>query len=197
VPQISDFSPDQQSLLIALPYRVGYWVSVSDQSGGEESSVLETRALGEIITSYVEDYCKSEFAQRLLEQTLAHKIQWPVWHAGIDRVLDECRAAMDILTEKLEPKELHSFCLNLMEIGRTVAMAYAEEGAMQKPSPSTSSASLVETMTGWVLSLFGAADSTEEDYDTLDNLRISHTEREALTRIAESLAAGLQWKQAS
>jgi hypothetical protein len=128
MPQLSNFNDDQRQLLIALPYRVGLWVSSSDSSGGNEADEAEMTALTTIVTGFAEDFLKSEFVQRLMEETVAHRADWDKWVENIDEVPAECTRAVDMLSEILDRKELASFKFTMMEIANSVAMAYREAG---------------------------------------------------------------------
>jgi hypothetical protein len=126
MPHLDHFTDDQRTLLVALPYRVGLWVSHSDDAGGKESNEAEMRVLTEIITSFSEDFLKSEFAQELMEETTRRQSEWAEWSDHIQDIPGECARAVGLLSERLDRKELLSFKFNLMEIATDVAMAYRE-----------------------------------------------------------------------
>lgn len=56
---LENFSKEQQDFLVALPYRVGLWISATDDTGGHESDAVEKQALEQVIVAYVEDFCLS------------------------------------------------------------------------------------------------------------------------------------------
>ena len=120
------FTEDQRELLAALPYRTGLLVGEGDETGGADASEAEMRALEAIVTGYVEDFCKSEFVEELMRQTLARKGHWNGWRGNIENVPAECRQAVDLLAAHLDRKQLTAFKHNLMEIAMAVAMAYCE-----------------------------------------------------------------------
>lgn len=123
---LDNFTKEQRDMLVALPYRVGLWISASDSSGGNDADSAELDVLTTIITSFSEDFCKSEFAQALLEETTARRDEWPEWSGNLEDVPGECQRCIDLLAERLERKEVTSFKFNLMEIATDVAMAYRE-----------------------------------------------------------------------
>jgi len=123
---LEDFTKDQRDLLVALPYRVGLWIGSSDDTGGGDADDAEAKALAVIVTGFAEDFCKSEFVQMMMEETVARRGEWPEWTHNLDDVPSECIRATDLLTERLERKEVTSFKLTLMEIATAVAMAYRE-----------------------------------------------------------------------
>ena len=73
-----------EQTLIRLPYRIGYWVSQSDQTGGNQSDDVEQQALEGVILSYGEDVCKSEFTQSVMEKTIAGYDLWHGWRENIE-----------------------------------------------------------------------------------------------------------------
>ena len=123
---LEDFTKDQRDLLVGLPYRVGLWVGLSDSTGGGDADDAEAEALAAIVTGFAEDFCKSEFVQAMIEETVARRSEWKEWTHNLNDVPGECIRATDLLTERLERKEVTSFKLTLMEIATSVAMAYRE-----------------------------------------------------------------------
>lgn len=123
---LEDFTKDQRDLLVALPYRVGCWISASDDTGGGDADEAERQALNVIVTGFAEDFCKSEFVQAMMEETIARESEWEQWTHHLEDVPAECIRATDLLLERLDRKELTSFKLTMMEIATSVAMAYRE-----------------------------------------------------------------------
>jgi hypothetical protein len=121
-----DLSPEIGTLLIKLPYRVGLYISLSDKTGGGKADEAELRALEQVVTYYVEDFCKSEFAQAIMLETLQNKHDWPNWQADIERVPEDCKKVFDALLDQIDVKDYVAFKNNLLEIAIAVAMAYRE-----------------------------------------------------------------------
>jgi hypothetical protein len=124
--KLNDLPDDIRLLVVRLPYRVGFYVSASDKTGGEESDAAEMAALEGIVTFYVEDFCKSEFAQAVMLETIQRKAEWAGWQEKIEIVPEEIRKVLDFLVDKLDGKELTAFKNNLLEIAIAVAQAYRE-----------------------------------------------------------------------
>lgn len=124
--RLSHFSEEQRKALVALPYRTGFWVSVSDESGGAEADESERVALENIVSGFAEDFCKTEVVEQIMQETLAQKTHWAEWEDNIDNVPTECREAIELLADHFDYKEVSSFKNNLMEIAMAVAMAYRE-----------------------------------------------------------------------
>lgn len=113
-------------LIVSLPYRVGLFVSACDSTGGDASAAQELEALATLLTSFTEDTCKSEFAQAVMEETIARRSQWAGWGGDLTLVPADCTRAIDVLADKIDIKHLYAFKQNLIEIATAVAMAYRE-----------------------------------------------------------------------
>jgi hypothetical protein len=179
---LSGFSASQQELLVRLPYRVGVWISESDDVGGADADAQEIQVLQALIVAYVQDFCKTEFVQVVMEETVAQKDKWETWHGDIDQILDECRSVMEFLDDSLSQKEIAAFRDNLIEIGYSVAMAYCEL------NDETSLVVKVSTYLGiWIekirRALTGAGEKAQEEY-----LNISALEQKALDELVQALS---------
>ena len=75
----SQFSRQDELVLISLPYRVGLYVSFSDTTGGFEAQEQEMQSLSNILREFAEDFCKSEFSQKVLMESLRQRALWPAW----------------------------------------------------------------------------------------------------------------------
>lgn len=128
---LHDLPEDIRLLAIRLPYRVGVFISSSDSSGGGESDQAEMLALTNVVTYYVEDFCKSEFAQGVMLETLRYKSEWNGWNENIGNTPQECRQLFDALTGQVDMRDIVAFKNNLLEIAIAVAMAYREFDASE------------------------------------------------------------------
>ncbi|MBL4589680.1 MAG: hypothetical protein JKY11_06360 [Alphaproteobacteria bacterium] len=178
----SNLTASEKELIVRLPYRVGVWISESDDLGGEDADLIEQQALIVIITAYVEDFCKTEFVQRVMEQTVAHKAEWSSWHENIDTVPDECRKVMHFLSGKIPDKEIMAFRANLTEIGYSVAMAYREF------DDEASFTIRIQTYLRLWLERVSALIKGDVVQSQDEFLNISASERIALERLSEVLA---------
>ncbi len=128
IERLNDLSFDDEfkTKLIRLPYRIGFWLSQSDQTGGDASDELEQQALESVILSYGEDVCKSEFTQSIMEKTVRLYEDWDTWTDHIEDVPKECESLIYMLSSEVSPKFLEDFKESLFEIAETVALAYRE-----------------------------------------------------------------------
>ncbi len=164
-------SEGDREKMIALPYRIGLFVSHADTTGGWEAQEAEMQSLNNILRSFTEDFCKSEFVQGLLMQTLASRAQWPGWSHQLDSVPAECVAAMYDLRGVLDKKHLAAFQEMMMEIAFAVAQAFREARQVsQEPKGS------------WLNLILGKPRKAR-----FEHMSISATERAALHSLADAL----------
>lgn len=184
--KLNDLPDDIRLLVVRLPYRVGFYVSASDKTGGDESDAAEMAALEGIVTFYVEDFCKSEFAQAVMLETIQRKAEWDGWQEKIEIVPEEIRKVLDFLVDKLDGKELTAFKNNLLEIAIAVAQAYREFDVSQ---PLTER---VQVYLSILMARIKALVKGQEiqSHDTL--LNISRDEKMAINLLADAL--GIEYR---
>lgn len=180
---LSKLPKDIQDLVIRLPFRVGLYISESDQSGGDESSEAERKALENIVTFYVEDTVKSEFAHEIMLNTLNRKAEWGTWGDNIADVPAQCENVFYEMKDIIEPKEILALKQNLLEVGIAVAQAYCEYNE---------SAGTLDKLELYISLFFKRLQSSfsgsQEDTPSRDyNLNISGAERQAILSLAKTL----------
>ncbi len=184
---LSKLPENVQQICIRLPFRVGLFISESDQTGGDESAEAERKALENIVTFYVEDTVKSEFAHEVMLQTLYQKNNWSVWSENIADVVTECLNLTSYLEEHIDAKEILAFKQNLIEDGLAVAQAYCE---FEKESPQNRQ---VETYVSLFFkklqSIFSGEEKVANDYA----LNISPAERKAIELISNNLGIHIRF----
>lgn len=167
----SQLSPVDEKSLIALPYRIGLYVSFSDVTGGWEAQETEMKSLTSILQQFSQDFYKTEFTQKVLMDTLQARSNWPSWSKDIDAVPAEGVAMMKILKPLLMPDELHAFKTVLMDIAMTVAMAFRENAQQEdggaRPLP------VVRDILSRMMHMGPAV-------DPMDHINISDDEKSAL-----------------
>lgn len=133
---LSQLSPDIQNLVVSLPFRVGYFISASDKTGGGAAAAAEQQALQNIVTFYVEDAVKSQFAHEVMTEMANRKGKWDGWKQSIETTPDDCGKLTTALVGVIDAKEIIAFKQNLLEIAVVVAQAYREinenSSAMEK-----------------------------------------------------------------
>jgi hypothetical protein len=172
----SQLSPDDEKILIALPYRVGLYVSFSDVTGGWEAQERELQSLTGILREFSEDFYKTEFAQKVLRECLQSRSQWPSLSQSVDGVPLEADRMIRMLGPMFIPEELNQFKDVLMDIALSVAMAFREDddGNQEQDRP----------IVREILSRLG---SILSEKDPLDHINISESERRAITMLARAI----------
>lgn len=176
---LDEFTSDEQQLIIRLPFRVGMWISQSDTTGGGDADDREREALNTIVAAYAEDYLKSEFVQRLMEQTLQQRDQWSTWTKNIENLPAECEQAMTLLATRVPLKEVETFKRNLLDIGLAVAMAYRESDHVEGAEGALGN--LIYSMKEFFKILLGGFRTATADEN------ISVAEHKALVRLATTM----------
>lgn len=172
----SQLSPADEAILVSLPYRIGLYVSYADITGGWEAQDREQQSLANILRQYSEDFCKTEFCQKLLMETLIRRDQWPTWSQNIDSVPGEAEKAVEILAGTFKAKDLRAFKEVLVDVALSVAMAFHEgRDGDYDPKP------------GKAAGLFGLFKKAPAKDDAFDHMHISSAERAALKRVCAAM----------
>ncbi len=180
--QFYDLPPQLQELLIMLPFRVGYYVSASDQAGGEEAEAQELEALSNIVTYYIEDALKSEIAQQAMTEMLGRRKYWDRWREHIDQVPAQCETLFEELAVFMDDKDIIGFKNNLIDIAIAVAQAYCEDAhgaASEVREPPI--AVLLRRIRYIIFPGEPQSEQTKVSYN------ISAVERDAILKLADSL----------
>lgn len=178
----SQLSPQDEETIVSLPYRIGLYVSYADVTGGWDAQESELQSLSGILREFSEDFCKSEFTQKVLMETLMQRAKWPSWAKNINTLPDEARKVSETLSAILSEKELHSFQDVLVDIAFAVAMAF-HEGREGKDSYHAPQPGLI---TAIINKIRGKEDNA------LEHLHISDAERSALLRVCNAMKYKLQ-----
>ncbi len=178
---LDQLSTEQRTLLVSLPYRVGLFISQSDETGGDDSDEAEMLALSSIITAYSQEVFGAETVQYVISETVRRKPEWKEWSKDLDTIEGQCHRAIDILSDHVDVKEVSAFKNHLIEIGESVALAFREYG---KETP------LMDKIRVYLFYMKGKRHAAKigmpyKDWEQFIN--ISLDERKALRRIAGAL----------
>lgn len=170
----SQLSPADEEIIISLPYRIGLYVSHADVTGGWDAQDSEIQSLTAILRDYSNDFCKTEFSQKVLMDCLASRAKWPLWSHDVDTVPEQVFKIVTTLESMMSEKEIAGFCDVPTDTGIAVAMAF-REGAGQETDRPIVQEILVRLTT--VLA----------EKDPLDHINISDSERSALKKLARAM----------
>lgn len=186
---LEKFSNADKELLIALPYRVGVWLSQIDDQGGEDSDYKEQTTLKDIIYKKGRGMFESAFVHEVLAETCTREKDWALWETKVDNVLDECHKAKGVLEKSLEERDVNAFILTLMDVAVEVAVAYREfdneAGHTEKFFTN------IKIMIDKLIGLFA-----RESYISERLLNISYKEDVGLTKLAHALGLDADEKPA-
>lgn len=125
---LSEMNPEDRGLLIGLPYRVGVWMSHSDDEDGEADDKTELRTLERVITSISTVYEQSAFVQEIMRETLSRKEKWATWADHSFDILADCEKAVTVLKANVPAGDLKDYRSALLHVAEAVAAAYGEFG---------------------------------------------------------------------
>ena len=117
---------DEKRLLVQLPYRIGLYISESDQTGGNASDAQEKQTLSNIIHGFAQDVMGAESIQHIISTTIFLKDQWHEWGEQLDQVPAECEEAAILMRDHVSEKDARAFSTQMYEIGEAVALAFKE-----------------------------------------------------------------------
>lgn len=177
---LKEFSREDQDFLISLPYRVGLWISSSDNTGGVVSDGHELEALEKSIAGIVHGMFESAFVHDVMAESFLRKQDRQNWAVDIARVPEDCQRAITLLQGKMSGRDVDTFRRILMQIGVEVARAFRE---YDRNEP------LIHRLTRvigiGVNRFFGALQG--ERYVSEHLLNISYEEDIALNKLAKAL----------
>lgn len=178
---LEEFSQSERDGIVALPYRVGLWVSHSDSSGGSDADEKELQALETAISGMTKGMFESAFVHEVLAETFLRRDEWRSWSGNIQGVPEDCRAVMAVLQSKgVEQRDYETYQRMLMQIGLQVARAFREYDAHEPFW-----AGVMRRLGVWIDRLLGTAHG--EQYIAEDLLNISYEEDVALNKLARAL----------
>ncbi|MEM7680044.1 MAG: hypothetical protein AAF182_03470 [Pseudomonadota bacterium] len=176
---ISEFSAEEAERLMALPYKVGMYVSYADDEDGEGDDQKEMQALEESIKAVAGLYETQPFIQVIADQTLNMKMEWPRWAASAFQVENEIKTAVSLLRAKASDEELKAFRTMLVEIATTVAQAHGEFSSFDEEEQKNGFGALV----GKIVSGFSDISKEDENHP----MNVSAAEDSAIEDIKKAL----------
>ncbi|HIF26445.1 MAG: hypothetical protein VXW91_03480 [Pseudomonadota bacterium] len=183
------FAPKQRELIVSLPYRVGLWISESDTSGGDEADEAERNALHLMMTGYAEDFLKSEVVEEIMRRTVSSRESWDQWGAQNNVILEDCAKALSIMDGYIRPDDIVSFRQSLMDIAKTVALAYCEIEEEEMTTADTLKLELLHRLDAFKAKMQGKQQPSKRE-----RLNISPKERAALEKLSQTIKVDLEGK---
>ena len=172
---LSDLLPEENELVVSLPYKAGVWMSHADDVKGSEDDKREMHALEGVIKAMAKLNKKSDFVRDVARETLDQKKYWPLWHGQVDAFSTDCKKAIAFLKDYVSKEDLHEYRLFLWRIANGVAQAHSEPGCEKHFNEN-----LISGFFEKIAEKLGA-----EDHEAY--LNISTEEKSALSRLKEAL----------
>lgn len=172
---LSTFTNEEKELLASLPYKVGIWVSYTDDVDGEGDDRNEIKAL---------EHCLNEFARQsegrplvssVIKETFHLKAKWAVWADQSFHVLKDVEKAVGVIKAKGTPQDYKAFRAVIMEIAAAVAQAHGEFSHFDDEEAKTIFSKII-----------GKLASLAED-DKGHPMNVSAAEDSALSKLAAAL----------
>ncbi len=170
---LENLSDELREAVIKLPYRVGYFISAADRTGGAQADQTELESLEHLLTFYAEDAVKGEFSQSVMAETVRRKVFWPSWRTDIAKTPRDVRDVLTDLEIRVDEKNLRAFKYNLYELAQTVAESFSETQHQKTQS----------ILMSWLHRALGVRPATQQN--------ISDIEQRALKDIEDALSISL------
>jgi hypothetical protein len=169
--------PEESQLIVGLPYRVGVWMSHTDDVEGEIDDQREMSALEHILDSIATGQNNSAFVQEVARSTLGSKDHWERWAAQSFDILGDCEKAIELLKANVNDNDLKDYKATLMEIATIVAQAHGEFGEFEDEEEGFGA------MLGKVIGRFSSMSKSDANHP----MNVSPAEGSALSRLAKAL----------
>jgi hypothetical protein len=127
--KFSQFSQDEQLFLGSTAYRVGVWISNSDDNKRSKfDDKREEQALEKAIAHMAGLHRKMPFAATVMKFIQEQKSQWGMWEDNTSEavVLEDTQKAIDLMRSRNLDKELRQYKHAVWQTGLIVAQAYGE-----------------------------------------------------------------------
>lgn len=171
---LSAIPPEQQEILIALPYKAGMAISYAEDEEGEDDDARETKALETALKLHAapKQTGTADLIAEIVTQTLARRADWPRWSEQTFAIEPECEKAVKILKSHASETEIRAYIAMMLDVTTRVAQAYGEFG-MPEEKP--------KGIMGFVKKIMGGPDTANQP------MNVSPAEDDSITRITKAL----------
>lgn len=131
----TDFLEEEAAFLISLPYRVGVWISHSDDHADtERDDEREQRALLSVLTAMANNK-SAPFVAAIAQETLTYQSYWSQWGTNTQEaaILKDVAKAMAMVAGRMPEDNTDNFRKCLLHVAKTVAGAYGEFSDIPAP----------------------------------------------------------------
>jgi hypothetical protein len=171
---LSEFTDEQVSLLISLPYKVGVWISYTDDAEGEDDDEREMKALRSCLRAVAKLHEGNGLISEIMTRCLQSQDEWSVWADDSFHVPADAFRAMEAIKGRAPAKTIKAFRAVMMEIATAVAQAYGEFGEFEDEG---------EGFFGKIIGAFAKLGYDDKNHP----MNVSAAEDSALSQLAEAL----------
>ncbi|MCB9989563.1 MAG: hypothetical protein H6868_09580 [Rhodospirillales bacterium] len=181
---LEKFNKDEQDFLVALPYRVGLWMSAQDDTGSAVAAGQECLALKKVLEQHSRGMFGSAFVHEILTETWTRQHDWPVWETQAEAVPVDCQKAGALIKAKLGEKDVDAYKQTVLSIAYRVAAAFREydEDVPFGRRLGRYVRIFLDKVTGFIRG---------EQYESETLLNISYEEDVALAKLTKSFEEGI------
>ena len=177
--ELHRFLPEDQDLLVGLPYRVGMWMSgIDDTDLGTQSEEQEAAKLRSVLQSLAGSK-KSVLLADIATEALRQTSNWPRWASMTETVLEDVSSAKRVLKGQATQEEFNAFAKALMLVGTAVARAVREDNDMVEE----------KSYLGWLSDKVNDITMALTDREAHKDMNISPAEDTALNELLDTLKA--------
>lgn len=123
---LSELQPEEQELVISLPYRAGVWISNTDDAEGDDDDEKELKTLETIIKAYAKKVENYPFISEVMQATLSNQQRWDSWAADSFDIIPDCEKAVTLLKSNINKQALKNYRMVLYKVASEVAGAADE-----------------------------------------------------------------------
>lgn len=126
---LKNFTKEEHALLVSVPYRVGIWISNSDDNEKTKfDDKRERQALSLAVSKLAGRSKKMPFAAKIMQDIQSYKGMWANWedHHLEKDILSDLQKAIMLCREKASKNDLNQYKYAVWQVGIVVAQSFGE-----------------------------------------------------------------------
>lgn len=123
-----DYRSEDIDKIIALPLKIGQWVSHMDDEEGDLDDERERKALLSVLKSFGKDENRPQLVREIANEALKRQAKWKGWLADPGYAMPDLTKTMGVIDSQATPDDKRAFRSMLFDLGEAVALAYGEFG---------------------------------------------------------------------
>lgn len=123
-----DYKPEEIDKIIALPLKIGLWISHMDDEEGDLDDARERKALLSVLKSFSSDENRSQLVHEIASEALKRQAKWKGWLSDPGYAMPDLTKTLMVIDSQAAPDDKRAFRSMLYDLGEAVALAYGEFG---------------------------------------------------------------------